>query len=621
MQNALAIISFPLTAVETPPPSAESTNQGFALAFEQGLIAPEDEAPSLDAMAAGPVLPPFWSGPPPSIAAIVPSGVTDDTTASPPETDLAIVPETVPPDFSPLVPVPSGADLDAEEAPAMPGGAIPDLLQVAVAPGGPGLGAEAKPEAPTGAIPISVGNAANASLPGKLSVDLAGPTPGDVRHSEPPLDAMSDKAPVGSFPAETQGLPLQFLDANDSVPVTANVASDAAEATKVPAQGVDGNPPQPTTQIAVSVPDFSDQSDTAMAVPNTQSKPSLARLGSAGSDFEPSDPDTMVKDKADPALAVEPTRTPQRSSLTDVVEKQSQPSFDLPTTTSPGPVAQPASFWERFFAGVAAPRDRAGQQGDRPEGPEPVNVASSAVVAGTAAALHLGAAAKLNSRPAVELQSEDPPKDAVREVPAERPLPETKVAASPFQPGQPVPAVSAPLVFFTDWDASLVESREQVDLAPLSGPVLQSGSGYSVASGPQGPTSFPVQQVAAQLSGVLVNVSDKGTELALAPEELGRVSLRLEPDAANPDRMTILINVERPETLELFRRHAGELADAIKAAGYSGADIGFGQQGQGGSPDHKPDENAFGSGQPPEDQTPVTPPRRDVVGATLDLRL
>ncbi|MDK2775707.1 MAG: flagellar hook-length control protein FliK, partial [Tabrizicola sp.] len=148
---------------------------------------------------------------------------------------------------------------------------------------------------------------------------------------------------------------------------------------------------------------------------------------------------------------------------------------------------------------------------------------------------------------------------------------------------------------------------------------LHSWSG--AASVPQSPSSLPVQQVAAQLAGVLVETSDKATELALAPEELGRVRLRLEADAANPDRLVILISVERPETLDLFRRHAGDLAAAIKAAGYSGADIGFGQDSQGRSPDRRHEPNALGPGRSRDEQTPISPTRRDAVGATLDLRL
>ena len=35
--------------------------------------------------------------------------------------------------------------------------------------------------------------------------------------------------------------------------------------------------------------------------------------------------------------------------------------------------------------------------------------------------------------------------------------------------------------------------------------------------------------------------------------------LKLKPDAANPDRMVVMITFERPETLDLFRRHAGDL--------------------------------------------------------------
>jgi hypothetical protein len=111
------------------------------------------------------------------------------------------------------------------------------------------------------------------------------------------------------------------------------------------------------------------------------------------------------------------------------------------------------------------------------------------------------------------------------------------------------------------------------------------------------------------------------TELALAPEELGKVRLRMEPDSANPDRMIILISVERPETLDLLRRHAGELAEAMRNAGYSGADIGFGQNSQDTRPEHKNDPAPTGPEPPFEEVGPIETRQMQTLGLSLDLRL
>jgi hypothetical protein len=67
------------------------------------------------------------------------------------------------------------------------------------------------------------------------------------------------------------------------------------------------------------------------------------------------------------------------------------------------------------------------------------------------------------------------------------------------------------------------------------------------------------------------------TEIALSPDELGHVRVTLQTDSQNPDRMIVMLSFERAETLDLFRRHADQLAEALRNAGYSGVNIGFGQ--------------------------------------------
>ncbi len=136
----------------------------------------------------------------------------------------------------------------------------------------------------------------------------------------------------------------------------------------------------------------------------------------------------------------------------------------------------------------------------------------------------------------------------------------------------------------------------------------------------------PVPQIAAQITAALSRSADGATELALSPDELGHVRLRLEPDAANPDRMVVMITFERPETLDLFRRHATELADALRAAGYAGADIGFGQGQSGSAGNDAPGSgSAHGSqARSPSDAafpTPPTSPPQLAAGTSLDLRL
>lgn len=135
---------------------------------------------------------------------------------------------------------------------------------------------------------------------------------------------------------------------------------------------------------------------------------------------------------------------------------------------------------------------------------------------------------------------------------------------------------------------------------------------------------LPVPQLAQQIRGALALVSDGATELALSPDELGHVRLRLEPDSANPDRMVVMITFERPETLDLFRRHASELAEGLRAAGYAGADIGFGQEGGGSFGSDQSDGLAasrYDTTTGPTPSDPVGPAPRLMAGTSLDLRL
>jgi hypothetical protein len=140
---------------------------------------------------------------------------------------------------------------------------------------------------------------------------------------------------------------------------------------------------------------------------------------------------------------------------------------------------------------------------------------------------------------------------------------------------------------------------------------------------PYAGTAAQIPQLVAQIAGALHQSAEGTTEFALSPEELGHVRLRLEPDAANPDRMVIMISFERPETLDLFRRYAGDLAEAVRAAGYSGADIGFAQHGGGRDADRQQGSHgtSFADGSDPPPPLPNLLALRLAGGTSLDLRL
>lgn len=74
-------------------------------------------------------------------------------------------------------------------------------------------------------------------------------------------------------------------------------------------------------------------------------------------------------------------------------------------------------------------------------------------------------------------------------------------------------------------------------------------------------------------------VSDgEGIEIRLDPEELGRVKIALHQEG---DALRVTVQAERPETLDLLRRHGDRLAQELRGAGYEGASMSFGGWSQG----------------------------------------
>lgn len=85
----------------------------------------------------------------------------------------------------------------------------------------------------------------------------------------------------------------------------------------------------------------------------------------------------------------------------------------------------------------------------------------------------------------------------------------------------------------------------------------------------------------AQQIEIAVRESSNGkpsVELLLSPDDLGRVRLNLIP---NEGVMTVNLLADRPETLELLRRHIDSLSRALLEIGYERTEFSFGGQGHG----------------------------------------
>ena len=85
------------------------------------------------------------------------------------------------------------------------------------------------------------------------------------------------------------------------------------------------------------------------------------------------------------------------------------------------------------------------------------------------------------------------------------------------------------------------------------------------------------RHVAMQIHQAMSAMPDKPVELSLNPQELGRVRLSVSTSEAG---VTLHVIAERPETIEMMRRHADSLMRDLADLGFARVDLAFGQ-GQG----------------------------------------
>ncbi|MCT2539792.1 flagellar hook-length control protein FliK [Sedimentimonas flavescens] len=132
------------------------------------------------------------------------------------------------------------------------------------------------------------------------------------------------------------------------------------------------------------------------------------------------------------------------------------------------------------------------------------------------------------------------------------------------------------------------------------------------------PPATPVH-VSRQLAEAAGAQRDGMVEVALAPEELGKVKLRLQ---AHDGVMSVSIQAERPETLDLMRRHADLLARDFRDLGFRDVAFSFAEHsGQRPAPPPDPDEGMeLAPTIDPARPLPI-PPKPSAAGRGLDLRM
>lgn len=151
------------------------------------------------------------------------------------------------------------------------------------------------------------------------------------------------------------------------------------------------------------------------------------------------------------------------------------------------------------------------------------------------------------------------------------------LVAKPAVPAQTVAApetVPAPSPHTATADlasAPTIHSGVSLQAPPLS---AQSEPTASPSSSPPPP---PARQLAEAVSAAMTGSGQTDRiELVLRPEELGRVRFELRSEG---DRLVVTLTADRPETMDLLRRHLPELRVELEQAGFGGASLDFGQPG------------------------------------------
>ncbi|MBK0325725.1 flagellar hook-length control protein FliK [Rhodobacteraceae bacterium F11138] len=126
-----------------------------------------------------------------------------------------------------------------------------------------------------------------------------------------------------------------------------------------------------------------------------------------------------------------------------------------------------------------------------------------------------------------------------------------------------------------------------------------------------------VRNAAAQAVEVFVRQPGKPVEISLNPQELGKVRMALSTTEAG---VTVVILSERPETLDLMRRHIDQLAQEFQSLGYENTNFQFGDTESDADPrDGEGSTYVVADQSAADDSVPAPIPRSVVTG--LDLRL
>ncbi len=188
-------------------------------------------------------------------------------------------------------------------------------------------------------------------------------------------------------------------------------------------------------------------------------------------------------------------------------------------------------------------------------------------------------------------------------------VPQTAVAVAPVLSAKPETdgKMHGPVDPVSDIEPALAGSERATHTPPIA----------TVTATPVTAAAETARHVAGQLAVAITGNAGQSTEIALNPEELGRVRLSITAIDAS---ITLHVQADRPETNDLLRRHIETLAQEFRALGYQ--NISFSFSGGSQANDQSDQEPQLDGGTPEADPTEtqqLTSQRQPSSG--LDLRL
>ncbi|MBO9434763.1 flagellar hook-length control protein FliK [Ruegeria sp. R13_0] len=203
---------------------------------------------------------------------------------------------------------------------------------------------------------------------------------------------------------------------------------------------------------------------------------------------------------------------------------------------------------------------------------------------------------------------------------------QTNAAPTTPQPPRPTPTLAQMQVMASvrNADAETATAIRETDgvIATREEPLFQNVRDTASAAQPatQAARAEITRAIAGQMAAAIqVRTGSGAIEIALSPEELGRVSITLN---GREDGMVLTIAAERPETLDLMRRHLAVLEAEFQSLGYG--DISFDLSTSDDAQDDtaNPKASDYGLSHSAESDTPSAPViPRNLSGRGIDMRL